>query len=172
MNRRQLHGYDRALAWGALCGLRSMSGPARASELLRRHPARTALQTQLARPRVTRALEVLALGELVADKLPFMAPRIAPVSLLGRAAAGALVGFVSARPREAAPRAWLGSGRRKSSQRHAWGCALTAALASITSAHAAYFLRRAATERLGLSPLAGALLEDAVVLLGASRLEL
>ena len=154
--------YARALAWGALCGLRSMSGPVLAEHPSRRF-ARGPLQRQLARPGVARALQVLAVAELIADKLPFVPPRIQVPSLLVRATSGAVTALTAA-PRA---RGWRFRRARRTDQ---LAPALAAAAAAVVSAGAAYYLRRALTRRWHLSSLVGGLLEDAVLLAAASRL--
>lgn len=157
-----------ALSWGALCGLRSLTGPALASHHLRGRAARTYWQHRLAKPGVRRTLEALALAELVADKLPFTPPRIAPPGLVARAASGALVGLVSTRPRGSRWRYGAGRARR----REVLELCLIGAVAAVTSAHAGYWFRRASRARFGLSTLVGGLMEDAVVVLIASRLSI
>jgi uncharacterized membrane protein len=68
----------RSFAIGLTCGLRSMTGPA-VVRWRARDPARL-------------ALAALALGELIADKLPGTPPRTVPPALLFRALAGAFAG--------------------------------------------------------------------------------
>jgi uncharacterized membrane protein len=152
--------YATALAWGALCGLRSMSGPVLADHRPRRS-ARGPLQRQLARPAVARTLQVLAVAELIADKLPFVPPRIQVPSLLARATSGAVTALTVPRRRR-----WF----RRARLADELVPALVAAMAAVASAGAAYYLRRAVTRRLRLSPMVGGLLEDAVLFAAASRL--
>ncbi len=71
-------GYLRALGIGAVSGLRSMTGPA-ATRI--RGGGAAAL-----------VLPLMALGELIADKLPGIPPRTAPPSLAVRALAGGFAG--------------------------------------------------------------------------------
>ncbi|HVZ33129.1 MAG TPA: hypothetical protein VG963_11935 [Polyangiaceae bacterium] len=159
--------YGRALAWGALCGLRSMSGPALASHGARHGSTRGLLQRQLAKPTLARTVRALAVAELIADKLPFIPARIALPSLLFRAASGA----ISAVTADASGHSRLGLFRRRRSPfRKAFAPALAGAAAAVASASVAYSVRRAVTRRFQLSSLAGGLLEDAVLLLAASRL--
>lgn len=74
--------YAGAAAVGALAGIRSLSGPTLASEIV---PPETM-------PVGPVALRALALGELVIDKLPFMPDRTSAIPLIGRAVMGGLSG--------------------------------------------------------------------------------
>ncbi|HEU4578754.1 MAG TPA: hypothetical protein VFS67_10905 [Polyangiaceae bacterium] len=160
MNTQELkHRYSTALAWGALCGLRSMSGPVLADHRPRRF-ARGPLQRQLARPAVARTLQALAVAELIADKLPFVPARIQLPSLIARATSGAVTAL-AAPPR----RRW-----RRARLIDELAPALVAALAAVASAGAAYSLRRALTRRLRLPTFVGGLLEDALLFAAAARL--
>lgn len=146
----------RSLGLGAISGLRSMSGPA----FLSRAAAQGHIPLDgtnfafLGSPRVSKALLVAELGELLGDKLPITPSRTALPPLLGRAAAGALVGaalFASEERRTAA------------------GAAVGSTVA-VAAAFAGERVRALAGERLGLPDLLVALAEDAVILLGGSRL--
>src|SRR5689334_6875345 len=75
---------------------------------------------------------VLALGELVVDKLPNTPNRNEGLSLLGRVVAGAVIGAIVARRKKADPVALVVIG----------------AFTSFASAHATYRFRRALTEHL------------------------
>jgi len=59
-------------------------------------PPQRPLARRLVRPRASRALAALAVGELAADLMPFTPSRLSPLSLLGRATSGALVGLLAA----------------------------------------------------------------------------
>lgn len=122
----------RAVALGAMSGMRSMAGPAVLA--IEAEP-----QTHL-----TRAIPVLAAGELIADKLPFIGDRTDPLPLAGRALMGAISGAFVARETEGS--AVLGG--------------LLGAATAIVVAHLAYRARGLAHDRLG--PAAG-FIEDAVV---------
>ena len=117
------------LALGALTGMRSMAGPA------------TLAFRQGGRLRNIAAL--MAAGEMVLDKAPFIGDRIAAAPLLGRTLMGALAGGVVA---------------KKMGPNVLAGAALGAA-AAVAMAHLAFHARRG----LGGAPLVGGLLEDAVV---------
>jgi uncharacterized membrane protein len=113
---------------------------------------------------VARTLQALAAAELIADKLPFVPPRIQLPSLLARATSGAVTAL-SAAPRS---RRWS-LGRRRDGFGDL-GPALVGAAAAVASAGAAYYLRQAVTRRFRLSSWVGGLLEDALLMLAASRL--
>ncbi|GAB2767367.1 putative membrane protein [Hymenobacter luteus] len=136
---------------GAVAGLRSMTAPALlSSNLLTYHPHALAGSPLrwLQKPLVAHGLKVLAASEMTADKLPQMPARIVPVSLAGRAAAGALVGATLYKINHDTPLTG----------------ALVGALAAVGATYAGYFLRKKATEGSGLSSAAVGGLEDALTL--------
>lgn len=147
----------KALALGAISGLRSLSGPA----LVSRAAARGDLSLEgtalsfLGSPRLSKALLVLALGEiLVGDKLPMTPSRTALPPLLARAASGGLVGAAL----------FASDGRPATS-----GAALGSS-AAVAAAFAGENLRALIGEKIGLPDAAAALAEDAVALLGGLHL--
>ena len=108
----------------------------------------------LASPRVSTALQLLEIGEMIGDKTPIIPSRTSLLPLLGRAAIGAFAGatlFASRKRPEAA------------------GAAL-GAVSAMAAAYAAEWLRVQITERLGVPNVAAGLLEDGIVLLGGPRL--
>lgn len=144
------------LGLGAISGLRLLSGPA----LLSRAAAKGNLSLEgtalsfLGSPLISKTLLVMALGELVGDKIPATPSRTALPPLLGRATSGALVG--------AALFASDGS--------HAATGAAVGSSAAVASAFAGECLRALAGEKTRLPDPVVALAEDAVVLLGGSLL--
>ena len=148
--------FRKALGLGAISGLRSMSGPA----LLSRAAAKGRLSLEetnlafLGSPRVSKVLLVLALGEVIGDKLPATPSRTALLPLLIRAATGGLVGAAL----------FASDGRRAAA-----GAALGSP-AAVAAAFAGERLRVLAGEKTGLPDPVVALAGDAVVLLGGSRL--
>lgn len=146
----------RALGLGALSGLRSLGGPALVSHAAA--SGRLSLEGTnlrlLGSPLVSKALLVAALGELVGDKLPLTPSRTVPPTLLWRAASGALVGaaLFTSEGRPFATGAALGSS------------------AAVAAAFAGENLRSLISEKAGLPDPVVALAEDAVFLLGGSRL--
>ena len=146
----------KALALGAISGLRTMSGPA----LISRAASRGDLDLGgtpfafLNSPRLSKALVVMELGEFVGDKLPMTPSRTSLPPLLGRAVSGGLAGgaaFVS-EDRRAATGAILGSS------------------AAIAASFAGEGFRGLAGQKIGLPDPVVALAEDAVVQLVGSRL--
>jgi uncharacterized membrane protein len=130
--------FGKTIALGAMSGMRSMSGPAvlaiNADE-----------QTTL-----TRAVPVLAVGEMIADKTPFIGNRIDPLPLAGRAFMGAIVGGLIAREEDAS--IVLGG--------------FIGAATAVLVAHLAYRARIYAHDRLGTS--AGFIEDGVVVSMGAA----
>jgi len=109
----------------------------------------------LGSPRLSKALLLLELGELLGDKLPVTPSRTALLPLLGRAASGGLVGAAS----------FVSGGRRANT-----GIPLGSS-AAIAAAFAGERLRMLAVEKTGLPGPIVALAEDAIVfLIGFSAL--
>src|SRR5690606_36327689 len=108
----------------------------------------------LAQPGTALALGALALGELVADKTPWIPPRVVTPSVAARVASGALCGGLQARR-------W---GQR------GWAPALVGGLAALGSTFVAYSVRKRTSERFGISTALLGVLEDAIVIAGASAL--
>ena len=88
---------------------------------------------------------LLAAAELIADKVPSAPNRVDPALILGRIAAGVVVGVVVA-------------GR---TGRNREGFALMGGLIAFASTHATYRMRRVLSNRL--PSMAAALVEDAIV---------
>jgi uncharacterized membrane protein len=136
-----------AMGLGAVSGLRTMQGLAWVSrDLSSRRVRRGAsrLEKWLARRDVAFVLRVAASGELAVDKLPGIPDRIDAPSLLGRAAAGAVVGSVTAGRSLEATGAVLGAG------------------AAVVGTFTGWFLRREIGRVTHLPDLAVALAEDAL----------
>jgi uncharacterized membrane protein len=145
----------KALALGAISGLRTASGPAFVGRAANRGDmdlAGTPL-TIFGSPLLSKALTLAQLGELVADKLPRTPSRTAWPPILGRAASGGLVGAA----------AFLSEGR------HAATGAILGSSASVAAAVAGENLRALVIDRIGLPDIVVAVAEDAVVLLVGSR---
>ena len=143
------HVLGRTLGLGAVAGVRSMSAPALLSRSASRGDIGNIEGTPfafLASPRTARILTVLAVGEALADKLPFSPDRISPPGLVGRMASGALVG--AALFAAAERRTTIGAGLGL----------LSAAAASYPS----YYLRVKTQEKLGAPNWAVGLVEDAL----------
>jgi uncharacterized membrane protein len=145
----------KALALGAISGLRSASGPAFVGRAANRGDM-VLDGTPLAffgSPRLSKALTLAQLGELIGDKLPRTPSRTAWPPVLGRAVSGGLVGAA----------AFLSEGR------HATTGAIVGSSAAFAAAFVGENLRALVVERMGLPDPVVAIAEDAVVLLVGSR---
>jgi uncharacterized membrane protein len=142
---------SRALSLGAISGLHSLSGPAFVSRAASRGDLNLdgTLLAFLSSPRLSKALVLIELGELVGDKLPATPSRTSPPPLLGRAASGALVGAA----------VFVSEGRRATI-----GAALGSS-AAIVAGFAGERLRSLTVEKTGLPDPVVAFAEDATVLL-------
>jgi len=144
------------LAFAALSGLRSMAAPALLARAIRRgdvpDPKGTPYELL---GRLSPLLQLLMVGEMVADKTPFIPSRTSAGPLLGRAASGALV--------TSALRASGGRGGKGSA-------ALLGALSAAAGAFAGENLRTQGAQRLGVPDLILALLEDGLVIVAGTRL--
>ena len=146
---------SRVLGLGAISGLRSLSGPAFVSRAASRGDLdldRTVFAF-LGSPRISKALVLMELGELVGDKLPATPSRTSLPPLLGRAASGALVGAA----------VFVSEGR------HATIGAALGSTAAIAGGFAGERLRALTVEKTGLPDPVVALAEDATVLLVGLR---
>jgi uncharacterized membrane protein len=138
---------ERTLGLGAVAGVRSMSAPALLSRAASRGDIGGNEDTPfafLASPRAARILTVLAVGEAVADKLPFSPVRISAPGLIGRMVSGALVG--AALFAAAERRATIGAG--------------LGLLAAAAASYLSYYLRVKTQEKLGAPNWAVGLVED------------
>jgi uncharacterized membrane protein len=144
----------KALALGAISGLRSASGPAFVGRAANRGDMDLdgSSLAFFGSPRLSKALTLAQLGELLGDKLPVTPSRTAWPPLLGRAVSGGLVGAA----------AFVSEGRRAATGAILGSSAVAAALAGEN-------LRALAVEKTGLPALGVAVAEDAVVLLVGSR---
>jgi uncharacterized membrane protein len=145
----------KALALGVISGLRFASGPAFVSRAANRGDMDldgTPL-TFFGSPRLSKALTLAQLGELIGDKLPTTPSRTAWPPLLGRVVSGGLVGAA----------AFLSEGR------HAATGAILGSSAAVAAAFAGENLRALVVEKSGLPDLGVAFAEDAVVLFVGSR---
>ena len=83
------------LGLAAITGLRSMAGPALLSRIIRRGDVERLQGTPFAAlgsPKVSAFLRLLMVGEMIADKTPYIPARTSAPALTGRALSGALVG--------------------------------------------------------------------------------
>lgn len=142
---------------GALAGMRSLSAPALLSHESARGGRRTgsgAAARLFSSRAASRALGILAAGEMAADKTRWIPSRIDPLPLAGRALFGALGGALVASRR---------GGSRLAP-------ALLGAAVAVGAAAAMYTLRRLARQRLPLPDAALGLVEDGLVVALGARL--
>ena len=141
--------YVGAAVLGASSGLRTFSGPALVSQVA--HSGLLPLDVPninfLKHPASAQSSIVLALAELVADKLPGTPSRIAFMPLAARAVAGGFAG------------ASLAASKRRS----AYAGAIAGTFAAIGAAYAGYHLRRFINKKLHVPDALVALAEDAAV---------
>lgn len=129
---------------GAASGARSMSGVAVVARQRAQDEAPTAIGRRLDRD-IASITALLALGEVIADKVPGIPDRIEIGPLLARIGAGAIVGASLA----------------STGDEDQGAAALAGAAAAFIGAHLSYRFRRRLSENM--PALAAALIEDAVV---------
>jgi uncharacterized membrane protein len=142
-------GYAGAAMLGLLAGMRTMSAPVLISRVAR-SGALASPGSKLAflnSHSAASATALLALGELVADKVPKLPARTKAGPLTARAVSGAFAGAVLCAARKRSP--WLG--------------ALCGAAGAVAGAFAAQHLRHAIKDGLGVPDAVVAVAEDAVV---------
>ena len=135
---------------GAISGLRTMSGLALLARALQQRPPQHwphAVVRRMATEPAPTLLQLMAAGELVADKLPFLSARTAPPALAGRATSGAVVGATVSMLHDRSP---------------LLGAALGGS-AALVAAFAGYHARRLLTGEERLPDFLVALLEDGLV---------
>ena len=147
----------KAAGLAAIAGLRSMAAPALLSRAVRRGYVGGLQGTPFAAlgsPKVSTALQLAMIGEMLADKTPFIPSRTSPPALLGRALSGALVGAVL----------FAAEGGRVTSG------AVLGVPCAVAAAYGGEKLRANGAEKLGLPDIVLALVEDGIVLFGGTRL--
>ena len=141
----------------AIAGLRSMAAPALLSRAGRRGDVEELQDTPFAAlgyPKVSTALQLLMIGEMIADKTPVIPSRTSAPALLGRALSGALVG----------------AALYTAGERRATSGAVLGALCAVAAAYAGEQLRVKGPEKLGVPSIILGLLEDGLVLSGGTYL--
>ena len=139
--------YAQAIGLGAVAGMRSMSAPALVSYAATSGQDEGLSQSPLASQTASKVLGLLAVGEMIADKLPGIPDRTSTPSLAARAASGAFSGAAIFNSRKKN----MGIG------------AAVGALAAVASAFAFYHLRRTAGRELNVPDAVVAVTEDALV---------
>lgn len=152
----QIRAWKRAIGLGTIAGLRSMSAPALLSRAASHNDMGLAGTpfSLFESPQVAAGLQMLAAGEIMADKSPKMPARTAPIALIARAGLGALVGAAVFSAEEQPP---------------ALGAALGAAAALIAT-FGGYKLRSQATEKWGVPNVAAGMIEDGIVAISGHAL--
>ena len=140
--------YLLAVGLGVVAGLRSMTAPAILSRAARVGPLGLSYSPfrLFGRSAVGTALAALAIGELIADKMPCIPARTKPGPLTGRALSGALCGAVVIR----------------STGESTLNGACLGALGAVAGSFAGRELRRLASDRGSVPGWVGALAEDAI----------
>lgn len=143
--------YLKAFGLGIIAGMRSMVAPALLSrKLVRTIPTKQPSQPihYLAQPTTSIALNVLAAGEILSDKIPNVPNRTIPVEFSGRVASGATCGaFLSQAEGQSVP---IG--------------ALAGGLGTVVGTLAFFHLRQWLDHELGLPDPVVALAEDALAI--------
>ncbi len=141
--------YAGSAVLGAVSGMRSMAAPAIVSRLASSGllPMEDSQISFLKNPTTAKTTAILAAGELIADKLPFIPNRTDALPLITRAISGALSG------------AAFSSGKK----RPALLGALCGMAAAIGATYGAYKLRQFADKQLHVPDTVVALAEDALV---------
>ncbi|UEG55135.1 DUF4126 family protein [Mucilaginibacter daejeonensis] len=150
-NTQITHPLWQAIGIGVIAGSRSMTGPALAAHILRRHDTHeldgSALRFLRSGTAET-AFKLMALAEFVGDKMPTAPDRIGLPGLIGRFATGALAG----------------AAMFKAGKRNTYLGAMIGGGAAILSTYGTFYLRKSTVKSSKLiDPVIGAL-EDALVL--------
>lgn len=151
--------YLRSFLIGAIAGMRSLSAPAVISNIFtssffpRKYlPGRKgSIFKLLANSKTAGTLKVLTMGEMIADKMPGIPPRISRGPLIGRAAAGAASGAALS---------------AKDGKKIIIGAAAGAA-GAVAAAYAFYALRTKAAEKFKVKDTFVGMAEDALMIGGA-----
>lgn len=146
-----------ALGLGAIAGMRSMSAPALLSHFLSQSPASRLGGSPLhylQSGKLATGMKLLAVAELVADKIPHVPDRTMPPSLVVRTLSGALVG------------ATLSEAYGESKVTGA----LLGGLGAIAASYAFLFLRKKLTQSTPLPDAAFAVAEDILAISAGAAL--
>ncbi len=141
--------YTGAAVMGAAAGMRSMAAPAIMSHFAQSGwvPGGHSPLNFLERPGTAKTMAVLAIGEMIADKLPFMPKRTQAPAVMARAVTGGLSGAAVC----------------SSKKRSVLAGALIGAAAAVGATYAAYNVRKWADKQFQLPDPLVAIIEDAVV---------
>jgi uncharacterized membrane protein len=145
--------YLQSICMGIIAGMRSMSAPALVSNYLadkQSFEIENSAFRFLASQKTANVLTVLAIGEIIADKLPLVPDRISPVPLIGRGISGAICGAALCIAEDERPEIGV----------------LTGLTGAIISTYGFYYLRHKLSEDAGIPDLLLGLAEDALVVKG------
>ncbi|WDF53642.1 DUF4126 family protein [Mucilaginibacter sp. KACC 22063] len=146
-----------AISLGTLAGMRSMSAPAITSHILSHHHSKNLEGTPLnfiQSEKVATVLKVLAVSELLGDKIPSAPNRIKATALVSRCVAGAL----------------SGASIYKAAGENAITGGLLGGASAIASTFVSFFARKTTVKRSHLiDPVVG-IIEDALVFGSAAGL--
>ena len=145
------HPFWQVLGIGALAGMRTSSAPVITSHILSHHHSKNLEQSPLSfmqSKTVANTLKIIAISELVVDKLPSTPNRIKPAGVVFRCLAGALAG----------------ASINKATGGKVITGALLGASSAFVSTYLSYMLRKATVKNTGIiDPIIGAV-EDALVI--------
>jgi uncharacterized membrane protein len=145
------HPFWQVLGIGALAGMRTSSAPVITSHILSHHRSRNLEHSPLSFMQsrtVANTLKVIAISELVVDKLPSTPNRIKPAGVAFRCLAGALAG----------------ASINKAAGGNVVAGALLGATSAFASTYLSYILRKTTVKNTGIiDPIIGAV-EDALVI--------
>lgn len=144
----------------SVAGMRTMLAPAFVADYFSKRPLddfRTSTFNAMQRKGMAKGFRIMALAELVGDKMPQAKNRILPAPLIGRTISGAIAGATI----------------YKSEREDAKVGAVVGAVVAVAATFAAFYIRRAIQKKTGIrDPFLG-LIEDVVALgigIGAMKL--
>jgi uncharacterized membrane protein len=146
-----------ALGLGAVAGMRAMSAPAILSHFLSKSPDKQLNDSPLhylQGSKLATGMKVLAVAELLADKLPQAPDRIAVPQLVVRAISGAVVGATLSEA----------NGEKKLIG------AVLGGLGAVAASYAFFYLRKKLGEATGIPDTAFALIEDTLAISAGAAL--
>lgn len=97
MNFKITNVFKKAASLGIIAGMRTFYAPAVVSHVYSRHPSKKIENTPFSfiqNNTTSKALKILAAGEIVGDKMPFAPNRTEAAGLIGRFVSGALCGAI------------------------------------------------------------------------------
>ena len=157
MKNRKSESFVKIIGISAIAGMRAMTAPALVSHYLQSHPSRKLQRTKLGFMQTRQAAaicKVLAVGEIIGDKLPMTPNRTEAGGLVGRGVSGALVG------------ATLALAQRKN---HLVGASI-GMVSALGATYISFLLRKKLTEETPISGLVWGALEDLLAVKSGQKL--